>query len=84
MGILTDPQIRLQAGVYSRNQYAFPNTRLSTGHVIGWHAVETCCQMAGYSHEDETLCSHCVCWIRSTRCGKKNILRSYGALRGSQ
>ena len=44
--ILTDPEVRKQAGVLSENVYIFPSTRLSTYHVSGWKATENCCEMA--------------------------------------
>ena len=46
MEILTNPEIREQAYVFARNQFVFPNTRLSTDHVSGWKSVENCCQLA--------------------------------------
>ena len=46
LAILTNPEVREQANVYSNNEYVFPYTRHSIGHVSGWKALEKCCQMA--------------------------------------
>ena len=44
--ILANPEIRKQVNVHASNRFVFPYTRFSTSHVLGWKAVEKCCQLA--------------------------------------
>ena len=39
MKYITNPNIRLEAGVNLRNNYVFPSTQNSLGHASGWHAI---------------------------------------------
>ena len=32
--------------MHASNRFVFPYTRFSTNHVLGWKAVEKCCQLA--------------------------------------
>ena len=39
MRLLTNPEIRKEAGVRDNNPYVFPSTNNSLGHVEGWHCI---------------------------------------------
>ncbi|XP_078329658.1 uncharacterized protein LOC144624151 [Crassostrea virginica] len=45
--IVSDIEVRAAAGVHPKNPFAFPNTKHSLGHVIGWDSMAKVCQQAG-------------------------------------
>ena len=49
MRILVDPEVRTRIGVSKENAFVFPYTQLSSRHVLGWNAVNKCCELAGCS-----------------------------------
>lgn len=44
--LLSDPVVRMAAGVLNSNEYLFPSTQNSSDHVSGWHAVNKVCMTA--------------------------------------
>lgn len=47
LSILTDDDVRRSVGINPSNEFVFPNTKNSMGHVIGWDCVNRMCQEAG-------------------------------------
>eukprot|EP00105_Crassostrea_gigas_P043022 XP_019927170.1 PREDICTED: uncharacterized protein LOC105338725 [Crassostrea gigas] len=47
LSILTDDDVRRSVGINPSNEFVFPNTKNSLGHVIGWDCVNRMCQEAG-------------------------------------
>ena len=47
LAILAMPDIREACGVHPSNNFLFPSTQLSQGHVNGWNATHSSCKMAG-------------------------------------
>nr|XP_022289687.1 uncharacterized protein LOC111101473 isoform X1 [Crassostrea virginica] len=47
LNVLVDTEVRRVAGVHTHNDFVFPNTKNSMGHVIGWDCVDRMSQEAG-------------------------------------
>ena len=47
LNVLVDTEVRKVAGVHTHNDFVFPNTKNSMGHVIGWDCVDRMSQEAG-------------------------------------
>uniref|UniRef100_K1PSU4 Uncharacterized protein n=1 Tax=Magallana gigas TaxID=29159 RepID=K1PSU4_MAGGI len=47
LNVLVDVEVRRAVGINPNNNFVFPNTKNSMGHVVGWDCVNRMCQEAG-------------------------------------
>jgi len=51
---IADVELRRECGILETNQYLFPSSLSSEGHVSGWHTISRVCERAGVQQSEIT------------------------------
>lgn len=63
LNVLVDVEVRRAVGINPNNNFVFPNTKNSMGHVVGWDCVNRMCRTGKKNecYQYEALCCYRIC-----------------------